>query len=72
VILIPSPRVRLCLEFDLDADPVSGVLCAEDGGSEPFAGWMALTGTIELALAAARRAASTPPERESTAPQGET
>jgi hypothetical protein len=72
VILIPSSRVRLCIEFDLDADPVSGILCDEQGGSEPFSGWMGLTGTIELALGAARRAASAPPEHESTSPPRET
>jgi hypothetical protein len=48
--MIPNGRVRLVLEFDVDADPVSGVLIRGEGGTEVFTGWMALTRAIEAAL----------------------
>jgi hypothetical protein len=50
--MTPNGRLRLVLEFDPDADPVSGVLIRGDGGTEVFAGWMALTRAIEAALGA--------------------
>jgi hypothetical protein len=48
----------LSFEFDLDADPVSGVVLdgRGDGDGQPFCGWMALTREIENALDAGRRA----------------
>lgn len=51
-----QPGARLCLtvEFDLGTDPVSGIVRAGPGDGEAFCGWMALTQTIELALATAR------------------
>lgn len=47
---------RLILEFDVDADRITGTVRDESGpgSGEPFAGWMALTQTIEAALEAAR------------------
>ena len=47
-------RLLLTLEFDVNAEPVSGVVRVGDGDGERFSGWMGLTRTIELALAAAR------------------
>lgn len=49
-------HARMILELDLAADPVAGVLHDANGDGQPFAGWMALTRTIELSLDAARRA----------------
>jgi hypothetical protein len=46
----------LSFEFDLDADPVSGVVLDGRGDGQPFCGWMALTREIENALDAGRRA----------------
>jgi hypothetical protein len=42
------------LDFDVDADPVAGVVVHEGHDSEPFSGWMALTRMIEETLDAAR------------------
>lgn len=53
---MPSDRARLTIVFDLQADPVAGVICDDAGGQDaPFAGWMELTRAIECALEAARR-----------------
>ena len=51
-----KPRLRLTLELDVNAEPVSGVVRvgAGHGDGERFSGWMGLTRTIELAIAAAR------------------
>lgn len=49
-------HARLILELDLAAEPVAGVVHDAKGEGQPFAGWMALTRTIELSLDAARRA----------------
>ncbi len=43
----------LTLEFDPDADTVSGRIRSGLGADERFCGWMALTRAIELALAGA-------------------
>jgi hypothetical protein len=50
-----GPRLLLTLEFDVNAEPVSGRVRDGDGAGEWFSGWMGLTRTIELALAGARR-----------------
>jgi hypothetical protein len=50
----PGSHLCLTVEFDLGADPVSGVVRSGAGDGDPFCGWMALTRTIELALASAR------------------
>jgi hypothetical protein len=42
------------LDFDVDADPVAGVVVHEDHDGEAFSGWMALTRVIEETLDAAR------------------
>jgi hypothetical protein len=61
-------RVHLDLDLDPEADPIAGLV--HDGAAEgrPFSGWMDLTRTIELSLAAARGADATgpaePAERE--------
>jgi hypothetical protein len=57
-------RARLTLEFDVDADPVAGVVRDAGGGGEPFVGWIALTRAIELALEAARLERVQPPVGE--------
>jgi hypothetical protein len=49
-----EPRLRLTLEFDVNTEPVSGIVRDGDGDGDGFSGWMDLTRTIELALAAAR------------------
>ncbi|MGH3292867.1 MAG: hypothetical protein ACRDP7_13760 [Trebonia sp.] len=47
----------MTIVFDLQANPIAGVLCNDAGDLvAPFAGWMGLTRTIEHALDAARRA----------------
>jgi hypothetical protein len=52
---MPSPEyARLTIDFDLRADPIAGILYDGGGHDQPFAGWMALTRTIELTLEAAR------------------
>ena len=56
---MPSDHARLTIVFDLQADPVAGVIGDDAGGQDaPFAGWMELTRAIECALEAARRAAA--------------
>jgi hypothetical protein len=47
------------LELDLivDADPIAGLVRGEGEAGRPFTGWMELTRTIELSLAAARNSA---------------
>jgi hypothetical protein len=62
------PRSRLCLtfEFDLDGDPVSGIVRAGPADGEAFCGWMALAQTIEVALATARSHNAEPPETGET------
>jgi hypothetical protein len=55
-VVIPPTHIRLILDLDLAADPIGGVVGPADGGAaEPFAGWIALTRTIELSLDGARR-----------------
>lgn len=49
-----SRRVLVTLEFDLDADPIAGVLQGAGGPNAPFAGWLGLTREIEVALESAR------------------
>jgi hypothetical protein len=51
----PATHIRLILDLDLAADPIGGVVREADGDAEPFAGWIALTRTIELSLDSARR-----------------
>jgi hypothetical protein len=65
---MPAPEyARLTIDFDLQADPIAGVVHDDSGHGQPFAGWMGLTRTIELALDAARRAGTDqPPGRETT------
>lgn len=62
VFSVPSDRARLTIVFDLQADPIAGVICdgADDPGV-PFAGWMELTRAIECALDAARHDAPQAP-----------
>jgi hypothetical protein len=52
--MVLRPRPLLTLEFDVNAGPLSGRLRGGGSDGEWFAGWMGLTRTIELALAAAR------------------
>jgi hypothetical protein len=47
-----EPRLLLALEFDVNTEPVSGIV--RDGDGNRFSGWMDLTRTIELTVAAAR------------------
>ncbi|HUC24317.1 MAG TPA: hypothetical protein VMA73_16530 [Streptosporangiaceae bacterium] len=48
---MPIPdHVRLTIDFDLRASPIAGVVRDARGHAESFAGWMALTRTIERAL----------------------
>jgi hypothetical protein len=61
-------RARLVLDFDVDAEPVSGVVVHEDHDGKPFSGWMALTRTIEETLNAARH--PQPDEDLQGAPEG--
>jgi hypothetical protein len=64
---MPAPEyARLTIDFDLQADPIAGVVHDDGGHGQPFAGWMALTRTIELTLDAARRAITgdEPPRQE--------
>ena len=46
----------MTIDFDLGCNPIAGVVRDGRGHSEPFAGWMALTRTIERALDTARQA----------------
>jgi hypothetical protein len=50
-------RTRVILVLDLAATPVAGTVIDSLGNEQPFAGWMALTRTIELTLDAARSGA---------------
>jgi hypothetical protein len=71
---MPAPEyARLTIDFDLQADPIAGVVHAGGGRGQPFAGWMALTRTIELTLDAARRAGQDNPAGppSGASPEGE-
>jgi hypothetical protein len=35
------------LEIDVDSDPITGTVCAADGDSRPFSGWIELVSAIE-------------------------
>jgi hypothetical protein len=60
VCCVSPDQARLTILVDLRADPIAGVVCAEDGGQgAPFAGWMELTRAIERGLAAARQVSGT-------------
>jgi hypothetical protein len=57
VSFVPPDYARLTIVFDLQADPIAGVVCDDAGDSgAPFAGWMEFTRAVERALDAARRA----------------
>jgi hypothetical protein len=60
VFSMPPDHARLTIVFDLQADPIAGVVCGDAGRGAPFAGWMELTRAIEGALDAARRAPAAP------------
>lgn len=53
--MTPATHIRLILDLDPAADPIGGVVRAGEGDAKPFAGWIALTRTIELSLDGARR-----------------
>jgi hypothetical protein len=59
-------HTRVILELDLAATPVAGSVIDSLGHEHPFAGWMALTRTIELALVAARQDALQSPGSTAT------
>jgi hypothetical protein len=40
---------RLLLEFDLDAEPIGGVVTDQRGAEQAFHGWLQLTEAIEAA-----------------------
>lgn len=46
----------VCIDFTVDAEPISGRVRQGAGSSRPFHGWLELASAIEDALAAARRA----------------
>jgi hypothetical protein len=54
-VVTPAAHTRLILDLDLAADPIGGTVRDAHGDAEPFAGWIALTRTIELSLDAARQ-----------------
>ena len=57
VFSMPPDHARLTIVFDLQADPIAGVVCDDAGDSgAPFAGWMEFTRAVGRALDAARRA----------------
>ena len=56
VFSVPPDHARLTIVFDLQADPIAGVVCDDGDRGGPFAGWMELTRAIERALDAARQA----------------
>jgi len=77
---VPPDHARLTIVFDLQADPIAGVVCDDAGDSgTPFAGWMEFTRAVERALNAARRVpgaavqldASVPPTTPPTSPPAE-
>ena len=73
-----ADHARLTIDFDLQGSLIAGVVRDERGHAEPFAGWMALTRTIERALDAARHAeldilaaAPEPPSSDDGSPRPE-
>lgn len=58
---VPPDHARLSIVFDLQADPIAGVVRDSAGRGVPFAGWMELTRAIERALDAARHATAGEP-----------
>jgi hypothetical protein len=69
---VPPDHTQLTIVFDLQADPIAGVVCDDAGDAGvPFAGWMEFTRAIERALDAARRnsgAAALPHDRATFGP----
>jgi hypothetical protein len=66
---MPAPdHARLTIDFDLQAEPIAGVVYDDGGHGEPFAGWMTLTRTIERTLDDARRAGQDIPADAPSAP----
>jgi predicted metalloprotease len=62
VFCVASDHARLTIVFDLQADPIAGVVCDDaDGRGALFAGWMELTRAIERALDTARRSTGADP-----------
>lgn len=58
-------RIRVLLELDPLAEPISGLLCVDGERRRPFSGWLALARELDAALAAAR------PQPRPKAPPGE-
>ena len=58
-------RIRVLLELDPLAEPISGLLGVDGGRRRPFSGWLALARELDAALAAAR------PQPHPKAPAGE-
>jgi hypothetical protein len=52
---VPPDHARISIVFDLQADPLAGVVCDNADCSLPFVGWIGLTRCIERALDDARR-----------------
>ena len=47
-------NLRLQLEFDLEAEPIGGVVTDQRGSEKAFHGWLQLTEMIEAARLSAR------------------
>jgi hypothetical protein len=59
---MPPATIRLVIELDPAAEPISGMLTRDDGQITAFQGWLALTEALE----ASRHATPVPPD---TAPR---
>jgi hypothetical protein len=71
VFFVPPDYARLTIVFDLQADPIAGVVCDDAGDSGvPFAGWMEFTRAVERALNAARRAPGAASQLDAGVPPG--
>lgn len=59
--LVPAQRteIRVVLDIDLDADPITGSLCPAIGPPRRFSGWIALAAALQAIRAETARA---PPE----------
>jgi hypothetical protein len=55
-------HVALRLDVDPDADPIRGVLTAQDGAAHDFVGWLGLASEIERTLRGDGPPGSVPPE----------
>jgi hypothetical protein len=64
----PERPIRLVLELDSHAEPISGQMRAEDGRTRRFFGWLELAGALRTAFADEPAGRTPGPGPDSTGP----